>query len=118
MARDACAASRSTKSVGAFLQLSGGVAQIYGSAKVTVNETPTVFQVPGGVVPPASQLDNPPTQTLDAYKKTGSGFASAGIGTFLPFGSASGLLADLRFSVLFPTTGFAMSLGVSGVLGL
>jgi hypothetical protein len=108
----------STKNIGAFLQLSGGVSEIDGSAKVTVNETPTIFQMPGGVVPPASQLDNPPTQTLDAYKKTGSGFASAGIGTFLPFGSASGLLADLRFSVLFPTTGFAASLGVSGVLGL
>lgn len=108
----------STKKIGAFLQLSGGVAEIDGSAKVTVNETPTIFQMPGGVVPPASQLDNPPTQTLDAYKKTGSGFASAGIGTFLPFGSASGLLADLRFSALFPTTGFAMSLGVSGALGL
>jgi hypothetical protein len=108
----------STKHLGAFLQLSGGVAEIDGSAKVTVTETPTIFQTPGGVVPPASQLDNPPTQTLDAYKKTGSGFASAGIGTFLPFGSASGLLADLRFSVLLPTTGFAASLGVSGVLGL
>ena len=108
----------STKNLGAFLQLSGGVAEIDGSTKVTVNETPTIFQTPGGVVPPSSQLDNPPTQTLDAYKKTGSGFASAGVGTFLPFGLASGLLADLRFSVLFPTTGIAMSLGVSGVLGL
>jgi hypothetical protein len=108
----------STKHLGAFLQLSGGVTEIDGSAKVTVTETPTIFQVPGGVVPPSSQLDNPPTQTLDAYKKAGSGFASAGIGTFLPFGSASGLLADLRFSALFPTTGFAASLGISGVLGL
>jgi hypothetical protein len=108
----------STKHIGAFLQLSGGVTEIDGSAKVTVNETPTIFQAPGGVVPPASQLDNPPTQTLEAYKKAGSGFASGGIGTFLPFGSASGLLADLRFSVLFPTTGFAASLGVSGALGL
>lgn len=108
----------STKNIGAFLQLSGGVAEIDGSAKVTVNETPTIFQMPGGAIPPSSQLDNPPTQTLDAYKKTGSGFASAGIGTFLPFGSASGLMADLRFSMLFPSTGFAMSLGVSGALGL
>jgi hypothetical protein len=108
----------STKQIGAFFQLSGGVAEIDGSAKVTVNETPTVFQTPGGVVPPSSQLDNPPKQTLDAWKKTGSGFVSAGIGTFLPFASASGLLADLRFSVMLPTSGFAMSLGVSGVLGL
>lgn len=108
----------STKQIGAFLQLSGGIAEIDGSTKVTVNETPTVFQSPGGVVPPSSQLDNPPTQTLDAWKKTGSGFVSAGIGTFLPFGAASGLLADLRFSVMLPTSGLAMSLGVSGVLGL
>lgn len=101
----------STKNVGGFLQLSGGIAEIDASKKVKVVETP-------GVIPPPSQLDNPPSQTLDAYKKSGSGFISAGAGTFLPFGAASGLLADLRFSVFLPTSGFALSLGVSGALGL
>jgi hypothetical protein len=108
----------STKQIGTFLQASGGVAEIDGSASVTVNETPNVFQTQGGIVPPANQLYNPPTQKLDAYQRTGSGFAAVGAGVFLPFGSASGLLADLRFMLLFPTSGFAMSLGVSGVLGL
>jgi hypothetical protein len=110
----------STKQVGAFLQVSGGVAENDASAKVKVTETPTIVHTrgQGGVVPPASQLDNPPTQTLDAWKKTGSGFVAFGIGTFLPFASASGLLADLRFDVMLPTTGLAVSLGVSGVLGL
>lgn len=102
----------STKHIGTFLQASGGVAEIDASAKVKVTENLNA-------VHPASQFfDNPPQQTLDAYEKTGSGFASLGAGAFLPFGSASGLLADLRFSVLFPTTGVALSLGVSGMLGL
>jgi hypothetical protein len=100
-----------TDRVGVFGQVSGGVAEIDGSVKVKVTETP-------GVIPPPSQLDNPSSQTLDAYKKTGSGFASFGLGMFLPFGSASGLLADLRFIALFPTSGFALSLGLSGALGL
>ena len=38
---------------------------------------------------PASQIDNPPQQKLDAYQKGGAGFAGAGVGMFLPFGGAS-----------------------------
>jgi hypothetical protein len=102
----------STKHLGTFLQVSGGVAEMDASAQVTVTENPNVIH-------PAGQFfDNPPKQTLDAYQKSGSGFAGAGAGLFLPFGSAAGLLADLRFSLLFPTSGFALSLGLSGVLGL
>ncbi len=101
----------SSEGVGPFAELSGGVAEIDGSAKVTVKENTAV-------PPPPNQLDNPPVQSLDAYRKSGSGFVSAGIGAFFPFAEAAGVLADLRASALFPSPGFAMSLGLSGALGL
>jgi hypothetical protein len=101
----------STKNTGTFLELSGGIAEVDGKSQVTVHEN---TQVP----PNANQLDNPPVQKLDAYQKMGSGFAGGGVGAFLPFGSAFGLLADLRFSVFFPSPGATLSLGVSGAFGL
>lgn len=101
----------STKNIGTFLELSGGLAEIDGHSKVTVRENTAV-------PPPVSQLDNPSPQTLDAYQKAGAGFAGAGVGMFLPFGQHAGLLADLRVLQLFPTSGTALSLGVSGAFGL
>jgi hypothetical protein len=101
----------SSKSTGTFLEISGGIAEIDGKSAVTVRENTTV-------PPPSSQIDNPPAQTLSAYKKSGSGFAGAGAGMFLPFARASGLLADLRVIALFPSSGVALSLGVSGAFGL
>jgi hypothetical protein len=101
----------STRVVGTFLELSTGLAQIDGKAKVTVTENQTV-------PPPVSQLDNPPQQSLDASRKSGAGFVGAGAGVFFPFGGGGGLLADLRVLQLFPSSGTALSLGVSGALGL
>jgi len=101
----------STKVVGTFIELSTGLAQVDGKQKVTVKEDPAA-------PPPVSQTDNPSQQTLDAYQKSGAGFAGAGFGLFLPFGGASGLIADLRVIQLFPSSGTTLSLGVSGALGL
>jgi hypothetical protein len=101
----------STKSVGPFIELSGGLAEIDGHSKVTVHEDTTAPKT-------VSQLDNPPQQSLDAYQKAGAGFAGAGAGVFIPFGQRAGLLADLRVLQLFPSSGTALSLGVSGAFGL
>jgi hypothetical protein len=101
----------STDDIGAFLMLSGGIAQVDGKATVTVRENTAI-------PPPVSQLDNPPVQQLDAWHKSGSGFASAGVGAFLPLSGRFGVLADLRGSALFPTPGFALGVGVSAALGL
>jgi hypothetical protein len=100
-----------TEVVGTFVELSAGLAEIDGKGKVTVTENQSVR-------PPASQIDNPPRQSLDAYQKGGAAFAGAGIGMFLPFGKAAGLIADLRVLQLFPSSGTAISLGISGALGL
>jgi hypothetical protein len=101
----------STHSVGVFLEVAGGIAEIDGKSKVTVVENQSV-------PPPVGQLNNPPVQTLDAYQKSGSGFIGGGPGVFLPFGRAAGLLADLRLSGSFPNAGLSLSLGLSGVFGL
>ncbi len=103
----------STKVVGTFLQVSGGVAEIDGKSKVTVREDLTV-------PPPPNQLDikSSPQHSLDAYRKSGSGFAAVGAGLFIPLGSSGGIIADLRLIQLFPSSGTAISLGVSGALGL
>src|SRR5262249_21318667 len=99
-----------TRHIGAFLEVAGGIAQVDGKASVTVRENTAV-------PPPVSQLDNPPSQSLDAYHKAGAGFAGAGAGAFLPFNAVTGVVADLRASALFPTSGFALSAGVSVTLG-
>jgi hypothetical protein len=101
----------STKNIGTFIEISAGLAEIDGHSKVTVHENTNAPK-------PVSQLDNPPTQQLDAYQKAGAGFAGAGVGVFLPFGQRAGLLADLRVLQLFPSSGTALSLGVSGAFGL
>ena len=101
----------SSEQVGAFFLLSGGIAQVDGKKSVTVRED---LSVP----PPVGQLDNPPIQRLDAWHKSGVGFAGAGAGVFLPFGERFGVLADLRAIVLFPTPGFGLSAGISMALGL
>jgi hypothetical protein len=101
----------STDDFGVFAILSGGIAQVDGKATVTVSENTAV-------PPPVSQLDNPPVQRLDAWHKSGVGFAAAGIGAFLPVSGRFGLLADLKASVLFPTPGFALGVGVSAAFGL
>lgn len=101
----------STDQVGFFAELSGGVAEIDGSTSVTVKEDTTK-------PPPASQIDNPPVQQLDAYQKMGSGFVAPGVGVFVPLGSRVALTGDLRGSILFPTSGFALNLGVGLMFGL
>jgi hypothetical protein len=99
------------RTVGVFVAGSVGFAQVDARSTVTVLEDPHT-------APPAQQIDNPPSQRLDAYRRGGPGFGGAGLGAFLPIGATSGLLVDLRGIALFPTGGAAMSLGVSGVLGL
>ena len=100
-----------SRNVGMFVLGSIGWAQIDARSTVTVLEAPSA-------APPAHQIDNPPSQRLDAYQRSGPGFGGAGFGVFLPIGNATGLLADLRGIALFPTGGAAMSLSVSAVLGL
>ncbi len=101
----------STKAIGTFVELSAGLAEVDGKGKVTVKENQAV-------PPPVSQVDNPATQSLTAYQKAGAGFAGVGAGMFFPAAGHFGLIADLRVIQLFPSSGTALSLDVSGAFGL
>ncbi len=70
------------------------------------------------VPPPPSQPDNPPVQTLDAYKKTGSGFAELGAGGYLAIGRQHGAVLELGVMQLFPSSGTALFLSLGYVLGV
>ena len=96
--------------VAPFLFAAGGLAQVDAKNTVTVVED---LSVP----PPPNQV-NPGSQDLDAYKKMGLLFAGAGMGAYVPFGSADGLTAELRFLFLFPDTGFVTGAGLGYALGL
>lgn len=83
-----------------YFLVSGGLAEIDAHGTVTVHEDRSVL-------PPAAQLDNPDTQTLDVWKKLGRGFASGGIGAYYGFDSTGGVFADVRAMVMFPSSGNA-----------
>ena len=100
----------SAKHVGTFAEASTGFAQMVGHGSVQVGENTAV-------PPPINQLDNPPSQKLNAYQTSGSAFAGLGAGLFVPFGAATALIADLRLSVFFPTSGLAVSLGAGVAFG-
>jgi hypothetical protein len=99
------------RNVAPFLFAAGGLAQVDAKNTVTVVEDQSS-------PPPPNQPDNPNSQDLDAYKKTGLLFAGAGMGAYFPFGSANGLTTELRFMFLFPDTGFALGAGLGYALGL
>jgi hypothetical protein len=96
--------------LGAFVEASGGLQEIDGHGEVKVQEDPAA-------PPPAHQIDNPPSQNLEAYQKGGTGFAAVGVGGFLPLGRV-GVLADTRVMRLFPRGATAVSFGLSLAVGL
>jgi hypothetical protein len=100
-----------TSGIDLFVLATGGVAQIDSRATVQVAEDTAIS-------PPPHQLDNPAAQSLQAYRRSGPGFAGAGLGLFVPTASRTGLVLDLRGIGLFPTPGAAVSLAASLALGL
>jgi hypothetical protein len=96
--------------VAPFLFAAGGLYQVDAKNTVTVVEDRSAS-------PPPDQ-PNPDSQDLDAYKKMGLLFAGAGMGAYFPFGSTHGLSTELRFSFLFPDTGFVLGAALGYSLGL
>ncbi len=94
-----------------YLLVSGGLAEIDAHASVTVQEDRTVL-------PPPEQLDNPDSQTLDAYKKLGRGFAGGGLGAYYGFDEVGGVFVDARALFMFPSSGNAAELELGWALPL
>ncbi|MDI3285805.1 hypothetical protein [Polyangium sp. 15x6] len=80
----------------------GGIAQFDTEYQVFVEEDTTK-------PPPASQLDNPPSQTLSAYRKSGTGFVGLGAAATYAFSPSLALSAALKFTKPFPSTGTVLS---------
>ena len=97
--------------IGPFAFAAGGVGQVDSHSDVTVREDPNAPR-------PTAQLDNPPTQHLDAWKKSGVGFGGLGAGIYFPLGRAQGILTEARGSLLFPTPGFAFGASLGVAFGL
>jgi hypothetical protein len=70
------------------------------------------------VPPPAYQLDNPDAQTLDAYKRMGTGFVGAGLAASFTVASGHALRAELPISIFFPSSGVAFSPTLAWVVSL
>jgi hypothetical protein len=64
-----------------------------------------------------NEPDNPPAQTLDAYKKLGSGFGGLGLGGYLPLGKQNGAMFERVLLQLFPSSGTALSLSAGWAFG-
>lgn len=94
-----------------YFFLSGGAAQVDATNRVFVFEDTSK-------PPPPYQIDNPPTQYLDAWRKMGTSFIAPGVGVHLALGKTTGLLAELRYKTFFPTSGSALSLSLGFAFGL
>lgn len=99
------------KTVSPFVLAAFGIGQIDSSSDVTVKENTSV-------PPPTAQLDNPPSQTLEAWKKSGVGFAALGVGAYLAIGETQGFLGEIRGAYLFPSPGIAFTGSVGYAFGL
>ncbi|MFT3771628.1 MAG: hypothetical protein QM820_39955 [Minicystis sp.] len=80
------------------LFVAGGIAQVDSTFRVRVQEDTNK-------PPPAAQPTNPAAQTLDAYKKAGTGFIGGGLATACNVTRASALFLEVRFMQLFPSSG-------------
>jgi hypothetical protein len=91
-----------------YFFLSGGLGQIDSKNQVAVFEDTTR---------PSTQA-NPPGQPLDAWRKMGTSFVGPGVGAYYALSEKTGLTAELRYLLLFPTSGSAMSFSLGFALGI
>ena len=87
--------------VSAFVN--GGIAQVDTLYPLTIREDLSKQ-------PAAVQLDNPKAQELAAYRKSGTGFAGAGITITYMISRHWGISASPKLAILFPSPGVAISL--------
>lgn len=86
--------------VGAFI--AGGIAEVDTAMRVLVEEDKSR-------PPPVAQLINPSLQTLDAYKKAGTGFIGGGGALAFSASRSSAFFLNLKLMQLFPSDGTALA---------
>jgi hypothetical protein len=93
-----------------YLFASGGLAQVDSHFGVQVFEDPTKR-------PPPSQIDNPPSQVLTAYRHMGQAFAGGGAGLMGAFTPGSGIFLSVKYMRTFPTAGNVLAPELGFALG-
>lgn len=89
--------------------VNGGLAQVDTLHRLTIRED---LSKP----PPAAQLDNPSSQELAAYHKSGTGFLGAGVNVAYYISRGIAISASPKFMRLFPSAGNALSLEFGAVM--
>lgn len=87
-----------------YVTVGGGLAQI--DSSVT---TELVDRSPQGQIP-VDDAGQPTASRVTVWKKTGTTFAAAGAGAMYPLNQKSGITAELKGVVLFPSSGMSVSL--------
>jgi hypothetical protein len=100
----------STSGFRPFIFVAGGAAQVDTHFTVGVRENTSV------PLPP-SQIDNPPDQSLDTYRRMGQGFFGGGAGLMYAFTPGTGIVLDAKYMRMFPTPGDVLSPELGFALG-
>lgn len=87
-----------------FAMLGGGLAQVDSSVSTEV-----VDQGPQGQIP-VDENGQPQASRVTVWKKTGTTFAELGGGAMYPLSEDSGISAELKGLILFPSSGVSVSL--------
>lgn len=98
-----------------FVQLGGGAAQV--DAKVELEIIDPAF-VPECAAARRNPGERCLVQTVNAWRKTGTVFGTAGLGAMIPTGKQAGIVLEGRGMFLFPTDGIAVSGLASFSIGL
>lgn len=100
----------STAGLRPYLFAAGGFAQVDAHFQTTVYENTSLPE-------PPNQTNNPPTQVLDAWRRTGQAFAGGGAGLMYAFTPGTGLFLDVKYMRMFPTPGNVLSPELGFALG-
>jgi hypothetical protein len=98
-----------------YAQVSGGVAQV--DAKVQVNIIDSQAVVECAQLGRAVVGDGCLRRTLNAWRKSGTVFGSAGFGTLIATGDSAGFIVEGRGMFLFPASGIALSAQAGFTIG-
>jgi len=117
-------AALAKKGIRPYIHAGGGIAQVDGKVKLTLADCP--YDLPDEVYELCTKGDksvanaeNNVTRTyrVDAWKKMGQGFLTAGGGVVYAFTPRLGAQLNLNLMLMLPTTGFVMQPSIGVIYG-